>query len=66
MSCTTVRNQKNKLKVINSIWVITEFEMAEKRHYTVGYTSLQLKREVWIMNLVISIVKVKSRQNSNG
>lgn len=46
MSCTTVRNQKNKLKVINSIWVITEFEMAEERHYTMGYTSLQLKREV--------------------
>lgn len=66
MSPTTIRNQKRKLEGDEVHLGHHEFEVTKKRHYTVGYTSPELKREIWIMNLVISTVEIKSRENSEG
>lgn len=66
MSRTTTRNQKSKLEGDEFHLGDHEFEVTKTRHYTVGYTSPELKREIWIMNLVISTVEVKSRDNSEG
>lgn len=61
MSHTIVRNQKSKLGGDKVCLRHYEFEVTKKKsHYTVGYTSPELKREIWIMNLVISTVETKS------
>lgn len=41
--CTIVRSEKSKLKVVNSIWVIIEFEMAKTLHCGI-YKSTAQKR----------------------